>query len=376
MLVNWAEFLLWTAIIIIIYTFLGFPILIGIFARLFPRLVVQSDIIPSLTLLIPAYNEANIIEAKIKNCLALDYPTDKLTIAFVTDGSTDETPDIVERYRNHGVQCFHQPERRGKIAAVNRVLPLLTGDIIVFSDANTFHSSKTLKAITKNFKDESVGAVAGEKRVLGGGEGLYWRYESFLKRSDSAFSSVMGAAGELFAVRRELVEVQNETAIIEDFILSMRLVQAGWRVVYEPDAIAEEPALSSLSAEWQRRIRIAAGGFQSIWWLRTLLNPKYGRIAWQYISHRVLRWTVTPFLLPSIFFVNLFLLRSSFYRWLFIGQILFYGVALWGWWQAIRGKQRGLPYIIFFFCFTNLAAIVGFWRYITRTQSAIWAKTR
>ncbi len=370
------ESLLWMAAIVIFYTFFGFPILIGFLARLFPKPIIQADITPSLTLLIPAYNEADIIETKIENSLALDYPAEKLTVVFVTDGSTDATPDIVRQYRNQGVRCYHQPARRGKIAAVNRVLPLLKSDILVFSDANTFHPPRTLRMLVRNFADENVGAVAGEKRVIGGGEGLYWRYESFLKRCDSAFASVMGAAGELFAIRRELFEPQRENAIIEDFVLSMQLVQKGWRVVYEPNAIAEEAAPSSLSAEWQRRTRIAAGGFQSIWWLKGLLHPKYGRIAWQYISHRVLRWAVTPFLFPLIFIVNLFLLDLPFYQWLFGAQSLFYGLALLGWWRAVSGNRKGLIYTIFFFCFTNLAAIVGFWRYITRSQPVTWVKTR
>ncbi len=377
-------FTFWAAIATILYTFLGFPVLIGLFAKWFARPVRQQAITPTVTLLIPAYNEAAVIAEKLENSLALDYPSTQLDIVIVTDGSNDETMAIVEQYANRGVRLFHQPERRGKIAAVNRVMPLMTSEIIVFSDANGMLDKGTIKALTRNFADPDVGAVAGEKQVSAGGEGLYWRYESFLKTCDSAISSVMGAAGELFAVRRELFAPPEPDSIIEDFVMSMRLVGDGWRVVYEPTAVSREEATSSLAADWQRRTRIAAGGFQSIARLGHLLDLRRGRISWQYISHRVLRWAVTPFLLPLVFVLNWVLWKrplqprsvQAFYRLLALGQTAFYGAGLVGYWQAKRGKQGGLLYTIFFFCFTNLAAIVGFGRRLTNRQPVTWEKAR
>jgi len=313
------ELILWLAIATVIYTFLGYPLLVGLLARLLPRPVKQAAITPSVTLFTPAYNEEGIIAAKIENSLSLDYPADALEIVIVTDGSDDRTPEIVAAYANRGVGLYHQPERRGKIAAVNRVMPHITREIVIFSDANAMLDAGTIKAVVRNFADLEVGGVAGEKRVLGGGEGLYWRYESFLKRCDSALSSVMGAAGELFAIRRQVFEAPEEDSIIEDFIMSMRLVGDGWRVVYEPEAVVREDVSPSLTGDWQRRTRIAAGGFQSIRRLPHLLNPLHpthnggalGLAAWQYLSHRVLRWAVTPFLLPLIYLLNLLLLDSS-----------------------------------------------------------------
>lgn len=371
------QIIFWLAAGTTIYTFLGYPFLIGLLARYFRRPVRKAPITPQVTLLIPAYNEEEVIAQKIKNSLALDYPQDLLDIVIVTDGSNDGTVGIVSRYADRGVRLYHQPQRHGKIAAVNRVMPSIQSDIVVFSDANTMLDTGTLKAIVRNFADPAVGGVAGEKQVSGHGEGLYWRYESYLKRCDSALSSVMGAAGELFSIRRELFQPPEEDSVIEDFIMSMRLVGAGWRIVYEPKAVAREDDSPSLAGDWQRRTRISAGGFQSIVRLPNLLNPiMVGWVAWQYLSHRVLRWAATPFLLPTIYILNLFLLTLPFYRLLLIGQTLFYGVAFSGYVLTRLGIQRRIPFTFFYFCFTNAAAVVGFWRYLTNSQPVTWAKVR
>jgi len=366
----------WLAVATIVYTFLGYPVLVALFAGYFRRPVKQAQITPRVTLVVPAYNEASVIGEKIENSLALDYPRDSMDIAVVTDGSTDETPEIVRGLANDWVSLFHQPERKGKAAAVNRVTPQLDSEIILFSDANTMLQPETLRLMVRNFADPQVGAVAGEKKVRGEGEGLYWRYESFLKKCDSALSSVMGAAGELFAVRRDLFEPPEEDSIIEDFIMSMRLVERGWRVVYEPYAVAVEEAPSSLAAEWQRRVRIAAGGFQSMQRMPGLLNPLRGRVFWQYLSHRVLRWAATPFLLVVVYFLNLLLLDMPLYRLLWVGQTSFYAVAFLGYRLSRVGHKPRIPFTVFYFCFTNAAALAGFWRFVTRSQPVTWQKVR
>lgn len=366
----------WTAVAVILYTFFGFPLLLAGLARLFARPVQKAAVQPRMTLLIPAYNEAAVIAQKIDNSLAQSYPADKFEVVIVADGSTDETVAIAQQYANRGVVTHFEPERRGKATAVNRIMPRLSSDIVVFSDANTMLDANTLAAIAPNFADPDVAAVAGEKQVLDGGEGLYWRYESALKRLDSQLGSVMGAAGELFAVRRQLFAPPEPDSIIEDFVMSMRLVADGWRVVYEPTAVAREAPSSGLNADWQRRTRIAAGGFQSIRRLTPLLDPRRGWVWWQYVSHRVLRWAVTPFLLPLVFGLNLLLLKRPFYQLTAGAQVLFYGAGLVGYFQARNGRSRGLLHTIFFFCLTNLAAIVGFWRYVTHSQPVTWQKVR
>lgn len=366
----------WSAVGVILYTFFGYPLLLTVAARLRPRPHKQAPITPSVTILIPAYNEARVIEAKLENSLAQDYPQEKLDVLVVADGSDDDTAARAQRYARRGVRVLHEPVRRGKIAAVNRAMPWVKSEVVVFTDANAMLTENAVAALVRHFADPEVAAVAGEKRVAGGGEGLYWRYESYLKGLDSRLSSVMGAAGELFALRRHLFQPPPQDSIIEDFVLSMELVAAGWRVVYEPAAVAFEEGAPSLQADWRRRTRIAAGGFQAIARLRPLLHPRYGLVWWQYISHRVLRWAVTPFLLPAAFVLNWLLIAHPFYLMLALGQTLFYGTGLLGYRQAKQGRGGGLPYIVFFFCLTNVAALVGFWRYLTGNQAVTWEKVR
>lgn len=370
------QVLFWLAAGTILYTFLGYPLLIGLLTRCVHRPIQKAAIRPEVTLLIPAYNEAPVIARKIENSLALDYPPERLEIVVVTDGSDDGTVNIVGGYAERGVRQYHQPQRQGKMAAVNRVMPFVSGEIVVFSDANAMIERGTLRALVRNFADPAVGGVAGEKRVLGGGEGLYWRYESLLKSCDSALSSVMGAAGELFAIRRHLFEPPPLDTLLDDFVISLRLVEAGWRVVYEPEAFVTEKPSPRLAGEWQRRARNAAGGFQAMCRLPGLLDPAKGWVAWQYFSHRVLRWAATPFLLPVAYGLNLFLLRLPFYRLVFLAQTTFYVAALLGYALTRRGVRRGPLHTVFYFCFTNAAALAGFWRYVTGTQPVTWAKAR
>ena len=366
----------WLAVSIILYTFLGYAVFIGLAARYWAHPVHQADITPSVSLVIPAFNEAAVIARKVENSLRLDYPADRLEIAVITDGSDDTTVDEVTPYLDHAVRLYHRPQRRGKAAAINRVVPLVTGDVVVFSDANTMIDQSALRSLVRSFADPQVGGVSGEKRVHGGGEGLYWRYESFLKRCDSALTSVMGAAGEFFAIRRELFQRTEEDSLIEDFILSLRLVEQGWRVVYVSDAVAREEASPSIDGDWRRRTRIAAGGFQAIGRLRGLLSPRHGVVSWQYCSHRVLRWAVTPFMLPIAFVLNAALVSAPFYRLLFIAQVAFYAAALLGYALTRRRRWNGPLHAVFYFCLGNAAALVGFWRFITGSQPVTWEKAR
>ncbi len=370
------QFIFWLCVPLILYTFFGYPLLIGLAARFFPCPNRQGDELPSVTLLIAAYNEADVLAEKLENSLGLDYPPDRLRVVVVADGSTDETHSISQSYASRGIVTHFQPERQGKLAAINRVMPFLTDPIVIFTDANSVLTPASIRLLVRHFADPTVAAVAGEKQVDGGGEGLYWCYESFLKRSDSAVSSVMGAAGELFALRRTLFTPPEADSIIEDFVISMRLVQAGWRVIYEPAAIAREEPVHTLWGEWQRRTRNAAGGFQAMRRLSGLLAWPWSRITWQYISHRVLRWAVTPLLLPLVLLVNLALWPMPVYRLLALGQIAFYLLALAGFWQARRGRRNGIAYTAFFFVFVNLAALVGMGRGLTNRQPVTWAKTR
>jgi cellulose synthase/poly-beta-1,6-N-acetylglucosamine synthase-like glycosyltransferase len=285
------------------------------------------------------------------------------------------------------LRVLHQAERRGKLAAVERVMPAVRTPVTVFSDANALLNRGALLNLVKHYADPAVGAVAGEKRVQfapaagaeGMGEGVYWRYESALKRLDAALYSVVGAAGELFSIRSALYESAPPDTLIEDFYLSLRIAMQGYRVAYAPDAYAVEGHSASLREELKRKVRIAAGGLQAIARLPGLLNPfRYGILSIQYVSHRVLRWTLAPLLLPIVFIANLMLLGtgSALYLVLLLAQMLFYGGALCGWVLEQLGVKIKLFYIPMYFCLMNYAVYAGALRLLRRQQSAVWEKAQ
>jgi biofilm PGA synthesis N-glycosyltransferase PgaC len=371
----------WLAIAATVYTYLGYPIVITILARLRRRPVRAAPITPSVSLIIPAFDEEKVIGEKLDNSMSLDYPADRLEIVVVSDGSTDATNQIVSRYAADGLRLLYDPPRRGKIAALNRSVPLTQGEILVFTDANAMLNPPALRRLVRHFADDRVACVGGEKRVgpaanlSAQGESAYWRYESYLKRCDSAVGSLMGVAGELFAMRRAFYTPIQEDTLIEDFVLSLHLVKQGWRVVYEPEAVAWEQPTLSLGDEWQRRTRIAAGGFQAIVRLRGMLNPALGLAAFQFLSHRVLRWIAPGFMIAALL-INPFLTDRVLYRWTLLGQTLLYLAALLGYFLLRVGVRSRPLQLVFYFCFTNLAALVGLYRYISGTQAVTWKKVR
>lgn len=373
--------LFWFSVSALIWTYVGYPLFIVMLARWRPRPHKRADILPSVTLIIPAYNEETIIRQKLENALALDYPPEKMEIIVVADGSTDRTVEIAESFAGRGVRMLFQPERRGKIAAMNRAVPCAKGEILVFSDANAFMKPQSLRALVRNFADPQVGCVSGEKRIKADyrvqaqGESAYWRYESGIKRAESLFNTAIGAIGEIFAIRRELYHPLREDSIIEDFVLSMELVRDGWRIVYEPEATAWEEASPTLRAEWERRVRNCAGGFQALGRLGWLFSPRYAFMAFQFLSHKLLRW-LAPLFMILTWFSNLALRSIPLYRWLFWGQTLFYFLALIGGLLAMMGWRLRPLWFVFYFCFANLTALGGLWRYLTGAQTNLWKKVR
>jgi cellulose synthase/poly-beta-1,6-N-acetylglucosamine synthase-like glycosyltransferase len=380
--------LFWIGILIILYTYIGYGFVIFFLSKLKGRSPVPSLIdaeLPEVTILIAAYNEQDYIENKIQNTLSLDYPQEKLSLVFVTDGSSDATPQIISNYQN--IKLYHEPQRRGKIHAVNRVMRFIKTPIVVFSDANTFLNKEALRNIVRHYTDEKVGGVAGEKRIFkkdednasGAGEGLYWKYESFLKRKDSEVYSVVGAAGELFSIKTSLYEEPGENIIIEDFYMSLRICAKGYRFIYEPEACATETASASVKEEWKRKVRICAGAFQAMIKLVYLLNPfKYGILSFQYISHRVLRWTLAPLFLPLIFLSNIWLAAAGdqFYSLALLAQIAFYILAFLGYLK--RDKKVSIKgfFVPYYFCVMNFSVYAGFIRFLKGKQSVVWEKSQ
>lgn len=384
------EICFWICIFIVIYSYVGYGLLLFILIKI-KRIFTskQSKPVltdyPEVTHVVAAYNEEDYIRQKIENSLNLNYPSDKMKLLLVTDGSTDETANIIKSYPQ--VQHYHEDARNGKIAAVNRVVPYIESPITVFSDANTTLNDDALYNIARHFNDKNVGLVAGEKRVIAkeadgaaaSGEGFYWKYESKLKQWDSELHSVVGAAGELFAVRTELFDPVDTNIIIEDFYISLKIAMNGYKVEYEPDAYAMESGSASVKEELKRKIRIAAGGIQAIVKLAPLLNIfKYGMLSFQYVSHRVLRWTLAPLSLIIILLTNIYLAihGGDIYKLILVLQVLFYLFSAIGYIMQNHNLKFKIFFIPYYFTMMNYAVFRGFFRYIGGTQSAVWEKAK
>lgn len=383
--------LFWISIFLIVYTYVGYGFVLYLLVKIkkifsTPFLFSSDSALPTVTLIVAAYNEEDIIEEKIKNTLELDYPEGLIQLVFITDGSSDSTAAKVSGYSS--IELLHQDSRAGKMAAIKRAIPFIKGEITVFTDANTFLNKAAILELVKHYQNPKVGAVAGEKRILvddtadasSAGEGFYWKYESKLKQWDYELYSNVGAAGELFSIRTALYEPVESDTIIDDHMIAMRIAEKGYIIAYEPLAYAMETASADVAEELKRKIRIAAGGIQSIFRLRKSANPfNQPLFTFQYISHRVLRWTITPFLLILVFFLNIVLVVNDaglFYIALLIAQCLFYLLSIAGVYferKNIRIKALFIPY---YFCVMNYAVIAGINRYFRKQQSAAWEKSR
>lgn len=386
--------LFWMCIFLVFYTYLGYGVLLWLLVKI-KRIVrgrptlpdlPADDALPDVTFLVCAFNEQDVVDQKIENTRLLDYPREKLHLMWVTDGSTDDTNLRLAQYPD--VQVVFTPERRGKTAALNHGLSLVTTPITVMTDANTMVNAEAIRHIVRCFQDPKVACVAGEKRVIARhesqtaaqGEGLYWRYESTLKKLDSELYSAMGAAGELNAIRTALYQPMPENALLDDYVMSMRMVDAGYRIAYTPDAYAMEYGSADLAEESKRKRRIAAGGLQSTWWLRAMLNPfRRFVVAFQLLSHRVLRWTVTPCALMALIPLNVLLVfmnAGTVYTVCWLLQLLFYVAAFLGWWLSQHGRKNKLLYVAYYFLFMNFNVFRGMHYLRTHQGGGAWEKAR
>ena len=387
------EVLLLIGIGLVIYTYLGYGLIVWALIRLRPQKPTvadeQTNFCPDVTLVIPAYNELDCLPDKLANSLAQQYPHERLHHLFVTEGSTDGSDAWLRSQVDDSIKVLGGTERRGKVAAINRAMQGIKTPIVVYTDANTQLNPEAIQNIVRHFRDPKVGAVAGEKRILttktelaaGSGEGLYWKYESQLKKWDAQLYSIVGAAGELFAIRTELYEPMSPDTILDDFMLSLRIAERGYRVAYEPDAYALERPSFSIIDEQKRKIRIAAGGFQSIVWLKSLLNPfRHGVLTFEYVSHRVMRWAVTPLCLPIILLLNgLLVFRDGWgfpWGWLLVAQLAFYSLALIGYLLEKQQRRSKVAFVPFYFTFMNFCALAGLLRYLRGNQSGTWERVR
>ena len=388
------KIIFWVLLFIVFYANIGYGILLFILVRIkriFRRRQTNpaSGYEPEVTLFIAAYNEKDFVAEKIRNSMALEYPKNKLHMVWVTDGSDDGTPELLRQYE--GIEVYHLDQRSGKIGAMNRGMKFVKTPVVVFCDANTMLGRESIRRIVNLFSNPKVGCVSGEKRIFskekdtaaGAGEGLYWKYESTLKKWDAELYSVVGAAGELFAIRTELYQEVERDTLLDDFIISLRVAQKGYTIQYDPDAYAIETASANVKEELKRKVRISAGGIQSVVRLRSLLNIfRYGTLSFQYISHRVLRWTLAPLSLllmlitGVILALNEGLFAFGLYGIIFWMQVLFYLAALLGWYLENRAIRVKLLFVPYYFFIMNLSVFLGFRRYIKKSQSVNWERAK
>ncbi len=406
----------WFCLFVIGYHYAGYPALLWLLARLRPRPTRQGEGLPPaaspppLSLIIAAYNEAEVIAAKIENSLALDYPPDRLEILVVADGSNDGTAEIVAAYAARGVRLLHQPQRQGKSAAINRAAAQARGDILVFSDANAFYLPDALRMLVRHFADAQVGGVTGQKTIrssvsvtlpsvsvtlpsvsvmlpsdsqlpAGGvseSSSLYWRYESAIKQWESAIGSTAGVVGEMMAVRHSLFQPIPLDVINDDAYLAVRLCAQGARVVYEPAAVCWETAAESSQDEQIRRRRITAGRFQLLF--RPRLWP--WRSPWMIfalISHKFLRLLLPFFLLGALVSSALAVWRGlggRLLRLALAGQAAVGALAAWGAWQEQTGRRGRMPALAYFLLSSNWATVQGLVRYLRGQQTVLWQKAQ
>ncbi len=377
------KIIFWLSLFFLIYSYVFYPLLLALLAKIWKvKEFKLSSELPKLSLIIAAYNEEKVIKGRIENCLNLDYPQDSLEIIIASDGSSDKTNEIVREYQSRGIILLDFENRRGKVNVLNEIVPQAKHSIVVFSDANTMFKRDALKKLVRYFGDSRVGCVCGGLQFVnakgsntGELEGVYWRYETMIKKFEGRRGSLLGVNGAIFAIRKECYYSCPPDTIVEDFVMPMKILEKGHAVVYEPEAIAIEEAAHKIIHEKQRRIRIGAGDFQALFRLLPMLNPFRGFPALAFWSHKVLRW-FAPFFLIICFFTNLSLFaKEPVYAVIFIIQCVFYGCAFIGQMFSWSGINIKLFSLCYYFVSMNLALLLGFVRYLTGRQNVKWQRT-
>lgn len=378
-----AQIVFWTCAGLLLYVYIGYPLLVFLVSRLSPKPVRRGEYEPPVTVLITAYNEELAIRQKLENTLAIDYPPEKLEILVASDGSTDETDRIVGEFADRGVKLFRQEGRLGKTYTQNKAVEIARGEVILFSDATTAYRPDVLRQILPNFADESVGCVAGKlvyvddsSSNVGKGARSYWNYETFLKENESRACSLIGASGCLYAVRRSAYEPMYPEAC-SDFLICTVVYRHGLRSVYEPNAVCTEETNRQADKEMRMRVRVISQTFTDLWRNRDMLNPfRSGFYAVELISHKLLRYAV-PVFLAFVFIPSGIMAGSSiFFSAVFAVQVLFYLLAFAGWVLEKNGKRLTLLVVPLYFVMANLASTIGFYKFLRGERYARWEPIR
>ncbi len=387
---NIFSFIFFFSIIVVIYGYIAYPLILMLINFLTNGKKDKLDVesladLPEVTIIIPAYNEAEYLEEKILNTISLNYESAKKAIIVITDGSDDHSKSVIEKFPN--VIYMHKDQRKGKFAAMKRAIDCVTTPITIFTDANAILNEEAILNMVRHYNDINVGAVAGEKRVAqnpsvissASCESIYWKYESFLKKLDAEFNSVIGAAGELFSIRTSLFEDIGENIVLDDFMLTLKINLKGFKTEYEPNAFAMESASANIVEEHERKVRISAGGYQSI--ILLMKDKKlfrYPKLVFQLLSRRIMRWMIAPILLPIILIANLILVNFETLEYivLLLFQILFYLFAFFGFRSVNKKGVSKLFKIPFYFTFMHISALLGMVRFLKGNQSVSWKKVK
>ena len=367
----------WLASAIVLYVYVGYPlflIILSFFKKEKKEGEKEGKIYPPVALIISVYNEEKVIEEKIKNTLTLNYPEDMLEIVLVSDGSEDRTNEIIRNYSSKfdNIKLYVVKPHLGKNIALNKILPLISSEIIIFSDANSMYEKDSIKRLVRYFADDKIGCVIGELRYINKdgdkfnfdrGEGLYWKYESTIKRLESRLSSVLVANGSIFAIKRELYSVL-EPDMANDFQIPMEIGNKGYKIVYEPEAVAYEKSATTSHEEFERKLRIINRGWMIFLKLHRKIN---GLRLFEFISHKLLRWLVGIFLI-LIFLSNIFLTDYPFYMTTFLLQLVFYGMAVIG----IFFTKYKVFYLPFYFCLINFASLIALFNFLRGKRYITW----
>jgi cellulose synthase/poly-beta-1,6-N-acetylglucosamine synthase-like glycosyltransferase len=373
----------WACAAGVFYAYAGYPALLWALSRVVGRRrppPPEEGALPSVSLLVAAHNEEAEIDKRIRTALAMDYPREKLEIVIASDGSSDATADIVRSYADCGVRLLDYRPRRGKAGVLNAAFAELHGEVVLLSDANTHIEAPALRKLVRWFRDPTVGVVCGRLILTDpltgkNADGLYWRYETFLKKCEGRLGGLLGANGAIYAIRRRLFAPLPADTIVDDFVLPLQAkLRTGCAIVFDASAVAREETPAAIGTEFQRRSRIGAGGFQSIAWLWPLLSPRHGWTAFTFLSHKVLRW-LCPFLLLGMLASNACLLDRPAYRDALLGQAGFYLVSLLAGLVPARFRLLKPLRLATMFTGMNAALLVGCWRWLHGSQKAAWKRT-
>lgn len=377
-----AEIIFWATIFTIFYTYIGYSVVITLLSLLVNNPVRKGPYEPKVTFLITAYNEEKDLAQKLENTLALDYPAEKLEVLVASDGSTDRTDEIVREFASRGVRLLRVEGRVGKTQTQNTAVKAATGEIIIFSDATTRYEKANIRKIVRNYADPTVGAVSGRYEyynptgaTIGIGNILFWKYENYIKSAQTRIKTISGCCGCIYSLRRELYE-PLPADIISDLVEPLKILEKGYRIAFEPEAVAYEETTEKTSEEFHMRIRVISRGMRGLAYMKKLFNPfRFGFVSFQLFSHKILRWLVSVFMIIALL-SNIALIGRPFYNVVLVLQGLFYAMALLAWLGEKAHIKVKLFSVPLYFLTVNIASLISLYKTLKGYKAVTWETVR